>query len=39
MTILVHHELSVPSKVMSVWIMPSTSTPSTDAEHVARSRR
>ena len=30
MTILVHHELSVPSNEMKVWIRPSTSTPSTD---------
>lgn len=27
MTILVHQELSVPSKAISVWIRPSTSTP------------
>ena len=36
MKIFVHHELSVPSNVISVWIMPSTSTPSDGAEHVAR---
>ena len=30
MTILVHQELSVPSKEMKVWIRPSTSTPSSE---------
>ena len=30
MTIRVHHELSVPSNEMNVWIRPRTSTPSTE---------
>ena len=34
MTILVHQELRVPSKVMMVLIRPSTSTPSTVPKHV-----
>ena len=29
MKMRVHHELSVPSKLISVWIRPSTKTPTT----------
>ncbi len=30
MVILVHHELSPPSKEISDWMVPSTSTPSSE---------